>query len=411
MFSKVAAKDSNPKWNDLIRREDELYQRIEDPRSAFTRDYNRILHCLAYRRLKHKTQVFFAPENDHICTRIEHVNHVASISNTITEALGLNLDLTNAIAIGHDIGHAPFGHEGEKILTRIAQREIRQIFWHEKNSLFFADCIETIPDEDNNYRNLTLTYAVRDGLICHCGEIDDEFLVPRQETIDLRLINKPGEFQPYTWEACVVKIADKISFLGRDIEDAFRLGIIHKDKFHKELIRAFPEFNREMLITAQSRQINNTTLIHSFVTDLLRSSNPEQGLRFSEWYSGFMKSLREVSEVLIYNSPRLNYSKRRAKLTISSIFEVLVSIYESGNTIDDIKEKLSPYPLLKDSFSRWLTIYSNLDVAEKAKLRYLNKYIYNVQIMNQYKKAILDFITAMTDNFAIRVFSELTRFG
>lgn len=180
MFNIVSASPDNPKWAELIRREGHLYKRERDPRNEFNRDYNRILHCLAYRRLKHKTQVFFAPDNDHVCTRIEHVNHVTSISRTISEALGLNVDLTDAIAIGHDIGHTPFGHEGEKILKDIAKRELNQSFWHEKSSLWFADNIETLANEDNKQDNLMLTYAVRDGLICHCGEVEDIELKPRE---------------------------------------------------------------------------------------------------------------------------------------------------------------------------------------------------------------------------------------
>jgi len=139
LFEKEAANNYDKM---LTKREYPLYGRKDDTRNDFVRDYNRILHCLAYRRLKHKTQVFFAPDNDHICTRIEHVNHVTAISNTISKALGLNTDLTNAIAIGHDIGHTPFGHDGEKILREISEKETRQSFWHEKNSLWFADNIE-----------------------------------------------------------------------------------------------------------------------------------------------------------------------------------------------------------------------------------------------------------------------------
>ena len=409
LFKNVAANSQNPKWDYLIKREFPLYKRKGDPRTDFIRDYNRILHCLAYRRLKHKTQVFFAPENDHICTRIEHVNHVTSISNTISNALGLNEDLTNAIAIGHDIGHTPFGHEGEKILGQIAKRKLNQVFWHERNSLWFADSIETIPDENNKYQNLNLTYAVRDGLICHCGEIDDEAVIPRQEAINLQKIKKPAEFQPFTWEGCVVKIADKIAYLGRDVEDAFTLEIMSTNKFYLNLIRIFPEFNRKIL--SDSGEINNTILIHSFVSNLLKSSSPENGLCFSKWYLELMKSLRKVSERLIYESPRLKYSKERVKLILNSIFDVLSSSYTKGLTIQDFKTSIAPYPLLKDNFSQWLIKFASLDEIRKREMGFINRPLYNIQIKGQFNKAIIDFIAAMTDNFAIRVFNELTRFG
>ena len=107
-FDSVIANENNPMWNQIIKREEELYKRVADLRSPFERDYTRILHSTAFRRLKNKTQVFYAPENDNICTRIEHVNYVESISYTIAKHLGLNSVLTRAFCIGHDVGLAPF---------------------------------------------------------------------------------------------------------------------------------------------------------------------------------------------------------------------------------------------------------------------------------------------------------------
>ena len=129
LLKEYAANEENNKWNNLIKREKELYKRNNDISSEFERDYTRIIHCNGYRRLKHKTQVFFSPENDHICTRIEHVTHVESISYTIAKYLGLNVQLTRAIATAHDIGHSPFGHQGEKILSKISKRDIGDTFW------------------------------------------------------------------------------------------------------------------------------------------------------------------------------------------------------------------------------------------------------------------------------------------
>ena len=120
----VAAHENNYKWKNITKRETELYPRGNDIRSEFERDYTRIIHSLAFRRMKHKTQVFFSPVNDHICTRMEHVILVESISDTIANYLGLNTKLTKAIAMAHDIGHSPFGHQGEKILSKISEREI-----------------------------------------------------------------------------------------------------------------------------------------------------------------------------------------------------------------------------------------------------------------------------------------------
>ena len=131
-FENYAASNFNKNWSNLIKRESPLYSKDHDIRSEFARDYTRIIHSNAYRRLKHKTQVFFSPENDHVCTRIEHVTHVDSISYTIASFLGLNTELTRAISVSHDLGHSPFGHAGEKVLSDISMRDLRTSFWHEK---------------------------------------------------------------------------------------------------------------------------------------------------------------------------------------------------------------------------------------------------------------------------------------
>jgi len=361
MFSAVAAREHNPKWADFIRRENSLYKRKGDSRSEFARDYNRILHCTAYRRLKHKTQVFFAPGNDHVCTRIEHVNHVTAISYTISKAFELNTELTNAIAIGHDLGHAPFGHEGEDILNTIAKDNINDKFWHEKNSLWFVDNLETLTDPENKERNLSLTYAVRDGIVCHCGEVDDGSICPRPDAIDLLEISEPDQFQPFTWEGCVVKVADTIAFLGRDIEDAIRLNILTWSEFLLKSRKLAPylEENGEPV---KLRKINNTALIHCFILDLLNSSSPELGIRFSEKRLELIKGLRKLSRELIYEHHRLNQYKKFAKLVLESIFSELSSCYAGKDSLNKFEERLRPYKLLKDTFSGWIIQYTDINL-------------------------------------------------
>ena len=151
LFQAYASSETNPNWKKQIERQQELYKREYDIRSEYERDYTRILHSLAYRRLKHKTQVFFNIDNDHICTRMEHVQHVESVSCTIAKYLGLNVDLTRAIAMGHDLGHAPFGHEGEVELTAIRNEYGFDDFWHERNSLRIVDNIELLQDNQKNW--------------------------------------------------------------------------------------------------------------------------------------------------------------------------------------------------------------------------------------------------------------------
>lgn len=321
-FIKVAVSEKNKKWDQCLSRQKELYKRQNDIRSEFARDYNRILHSTAYRRLKHKTQVFFATRNDHICTRIEHVTHVASVSYTIANFLGLNTELTNAISIGHDLGHAPFGHQGESILKEIAMKKIGETFWHERNSLRLVDKIETLPDENGKQQNMDLTYSVRDGIVSHCGEVDENSIFPREEFIDLYHIESAGVYQPFTWEGCVVKIADKISYIGRDIEDALTLGILNLGE-KRELKRVVAEVTGIKDI----RDINNTVLMHGFITDLCSMSSPENGLRFSETYLPFIDSVKKFNYQNIYRHKRLDYFKNYARLIIESIYETLSNTY------------------------------------------------------------------------------------
>ena len=155
----------HPHWEQAISRRQASPLKTDEIRSEFDRDNGRILHSLAYSRLKSKTQVFFHTNDDRICTRIEHVNHVISVSSTIARFLGLNSELTYAIAMGHDLGHAPFGHSGEVFLDEICQKQGLGEFWHEKNSLHVVDNIELLQDTQGHFKNLNLTYAVRDSEI------------------------------------------------------------------------------------------------------------------------------------------------------------------------------------------------------------------------------------------------------
>ena len=270
-FKDVLASENNEKWKQIIKRNGEIYIYSDDIRSPFERDFNRILHTNAYNRLKHKTQVFFSPENDHICTRIGHVNYVESISYTISNFLGLNSELTRAIACGHDIGHGPFGHKGEKILSDISKRDIGINFWHEKNGLNLVDNIELLEDYDGNKRNLNLTYAVRDGIISHCGEVDENSLKPRKEAIDLNNYSYPNEYAPYTWEGCIVKISDKISYLGVDINDAIQEGLLDSKKIK--------ELNNILKI---KDNLNNSSIINKLVKDICINSSVEKGIKLSD---------------------------------------------------------------------------------------------------------------------------------
>ena len=387
LFKNYAANSNNLKWANMIKREEKLYSRGNDIRSEFERDYTRVIHSNAYRRQKHKTQVFFSPENDHICTRIEHVTYVESISYTIAIELGLNVELTRAIAIAHDIGHSPFGHQGEKILSEISKRDLGKTFWHEKNGLEFVDKIELLEDKSKNMQNLNLTYAVRDGIISHCGEIDENKLKPRDEYIDLNSYSKPNQYAPYTWEGCVVKIADKISYLGRDIEDAITLGILdeHLDDLYK------------ILNKNKSEVINNTVIINSLIYDLCNNSSPEKGLCFSEEIFELIKEIKDFNYKYIYLSERLKPSTRYFELVLNQIYD----------TLNNSKENLKRfYPELFKDFEDWLSYYWNLPRNKNAK----NKTIFDLNDRKSYSQAIIYYIAGMTDYFAIDMYNKIVGF-
>ena len=290
-FQMVAATESNLKWDSMVSRAAPLYGRENDVRSEFGRDYTRILHSTAYRRLKHKTQVFFSPQNDHICTRIEHVNHVESVSFSIANFLGLNTELTKAIAVGHDLGHAPFGHLGEEIIKKSLRDNGFADFWHEKNGLHFVDNLELLDDDEGYKTNLNLTYAVRDGIIAHCGEVDQNGIKPRDEFLDFGDYQAANQYAPYTWEGCIVKIADKISYLGRDIEDAITLGILEKSQISELMnsLRCVGKFGKLNI-----KELNNTALMHEFIINLCQCSTPEKGICLSDEYFELMKQVKDL---------------------------------------------------------------------------------------------------------------------
>ena len=385
-----SATEENSKWNNMIKREKPLYTRNNDIRSEFERDYTRIINCTAFRRLKHKTQVFFSPQNDHICTRLEHTIHVESVSSTIAKCLGLNRELTSAIAIAHDLGHSPFGHQGEKVLSEISKRDLGEAFWHEKNGLVMVDKIEILEDNQKNKQNLNLTYAVRDGIISHCGEIDENKLKPREEYIDLENYKTPNQYAPYTWEGCAVKIADKISYLGRDIEDAITLGIL--DEHLEELYKLLSNNSKE--------PINNTVIINNLIYDLWKNSNEEDGLCFSNETYELIKELKKFNYQNIYLSYKLNLSNKYFENILNTIYDALKETYKNKEKI----EKLCP--LLVKDFEEWLSNYWNLE--RQATLK--NDVIFDVKNEKDYYRAIIYYISGMTDNYAINMYQQMIGF-
>ena len=409
-FKAVSANINNPKWENIISRLAPLYSRDTDLRTEFDRDYTRVIHSNAYRRLKNKTQVFYSPQNDHICTRIEHVNHVESISHTIAHYLGLNEGLCRAISVAHDLGHSPFGHKGEKILDEICKRDLNSSFWHERNGLYLVDNIELLEDYEGYKQNLDLTYAVRDGIISHCGEIDENVIKPRDEFIDLYDYNYPNQFAPYTWEACIVKISDKISYIGRDIEDAIRLGILDE---HLEQLYDLLGTN----IT-----INNTVIINNLIYDLCENSSPEKGLVFSDSFLELMNKIKDFNYENIYNAKVMQPSNNYFYVVINQIYNTLKEAYDGENTFNNLSKLGKFCPNLVREFIGWFNNYSvnnYTNISDVESLQHTNnnmrngmknKVLFDITNPEDYYLSIIIYISGMTDKFAIDAYNEIISF-
>ncbi len=397
ILERYAMTEDNPKWESAVERVRPLYVRQNETRTPFFRDYTRIIHSSAFRRLKHKTQVFFSPQSDHICTRIEHVLHVESISTAIADSLGLNGELVRSIAVGHDLGHSPFGHKGEKVIDAISRRETGVGFWHERNSLFCVDSIELLEDADRNRQTLNLTYAVRDGLICHCGESMRNRLFPREEVIDLTTITIPGKVDPFSYEGCVVRMADRISYVGRDIEDAVALGILDKEKM-QELTDLVGRFT--------GNKINNTIIINYLIQDLCGASSPETGICFSEPTNEFFTLLQKFNYENIYRVPRVTRADAYFELVITGIFDLLYSVYDGERTLERLREFAVSYPLVGHAFLNWLDCYRT----GKRAPNLLNPPVFDPADRASFARAILSYIAGMSDKYAIDSYNEIISF-
>ncbi|MCD8206271.1 MAG: HD domain-containing protein [Clostridia bacterium] len=399
-FVEFAARDDEKDTRNLTERREELYKHGDEVRSPFVRDSHRILHSNAYRRLKHKTQVFFNIDNDHVCTRMEHVAHVQSVGDTIASCLGLNTDLTKAIAMGHDLGHAPFGHAGEYVLSELSEKNLGVPFWHERNGLRFADHVELLEDNEGTMRGLDLTYAVRDGIISHCGEKDESAFSPRTEQIDLeKEFLSPSEFEPYTWEGCVVKMSDRIAYVGRDIEDALSLGFLDEED-KRELSKKLGE------------TLSTTSIIRVLTEDICVTSSPERGISLSAEGAEMLDAIKEFNYVRIYASPRMKIVERYCHLVLCELFDVFAEAYDRVNTFDRILK--SPHAHIMRPFAEYLSRYCRPDIVPE-ELSHgkpcRNEKIYgDLGNRGTYVQAVIDYLSGMTDRFAVDAYDSLLRF-
>ena len=303
---------------DALRRHRE--ERIDiGHRQNYAVDSDRILHSLAYTRYIDKTQVFYLVNNDHITHRVLHVQLVSKISRTIGRFLGLNEDLLEAIALGHDIGHCPFGHDGEGYLSELCQASGIGPFQHNLQSVRFLEKIE------GKGNGLNLSLQILDGILTHDGEIHAQALYPNQkktfDTLDQEVANKAADpdlpLRPMTLEGCVVRMADTISYIGRDIEDAIRLNLI----------------KRADLPTDAVARLGNTngTIVYNLVTDLIENSLKKPAIAFSKDTSDALKTLREFNLNRIYLNPKMKPSAGNIKTLFHVLFEGYLKDVQHNN--------------------------------------------------------------------------------
>ncbi|HJB42541.1 MAG TPA: deoxyguanosinetriphosphate triphosphohydrolase [Candidatus Gemmiger avicola] len=291
----------------------------EDPlRPCYQRDRDRILHCKAFRRLKQKTQVFLSPEGDHYRTRLTHTLEVSQIARTIARALRLNEDLTEAIALGHDLGHTPFGHAGERALNKLCPGG----FTHYRQSLRVVDSLE------KDGRGLNLSWEVRNGIITHTT----------------------GAWAR-TLEGCAVRYADHIAFLNHDIEDAITAGVLSPEAIPADAVRVLGKTKSERITT--------------MITDLV-ANTPGDRMGFSSEVEDAYLLLKDF----MYSTVYVDKEAKREEGKVDKL-------------VGELYERLSANPSLMPTFYMQIAFNEGID------------------------RAVADYISGMSDQFAVRLFEEL----
>ncbi|MFZ0389657.1 MAG: HD domain-containing protein [Calditrichia bacterium] len=302
------------------------------PRAPFALDRDRVLYSGAFRRYSGKTQViYFASQLDEmLSSRSIHTLSVAQISRTIGKFLGLNQELIEAIALAHDLGHSPFGHDGELFLSDICREHKIGEYHHHLQSLHIVDRVA------KHGKGLNLTFQVRDGIISHDGEVHNQVLKPdsgktEKDLMDYVKRRKEGEYpeiMPATLEGCVVRITDTIAYIGQDIEDAIRIGLIKRSDIPEEL--------REQLGST------NGEIIDTLVRDVVQNSYDKPFVSFSEAISEKLLKLKKFNYEKIYHSPRLKKDHEKIKLGFRLLFDLFLQDLQQEKDTKIFRHFLEP---------------------------------------------------------------------
>ncbi len=353
-------------------------------RTEFQRDVHRIIYSQSFRRLRHKTQVFYFPQNDHVSTRMDHVRFVASAARTVARSLRLNEDLAEAIGLAHDIGHAPFGHQGEDFFNKIISThpELQALIPKFSHEVYGLRVVDYIAKRDRESPGLNLTWEVRDGIISHCGE---DFktceLSAGNKTKDLDSIKTREEAGlPATLEGCIVRLIDKIAYAGKDIEDAIEAKILKEEDIP-------PEFKERLGKT-------NGMIIGTFIEDIIENSHEKNYIKLSPELGELLHNLIKFNQDKIYHSPEAEAYKKQAGKTIHYLFDDLLfeirdtNRFNSDKYSDPEKNKYIPevYKIFKLFIEDMKDIYTSEDPDALI---------------------VLDFVAGMTDSFAMRSLSDI----
>jgi dGTPase len=346
---------------DAVRRHNRI---AEDIRTPYSRDADRIIHTRAYTRYIDKTQVFYLVENDHITHRVIHVQLVSKIARTIGRCLMLNEDLIEAIALGHDIGHIPYGHFGETCLSALCEQYGIGRFFHNVQSVQFLDRIE----------DCDLSMQVLDGILCHNGEADDLRISPvpceNWAAFDKKVKDNADGRRTgasMTLEGCVVKFADTIAYIGRDIQDAKEIGLLDDSL-------PLPDDCTEVLGSS------NREIINTLIYDLLENSDSENEgyITYSRDVEKALIGLRQFSRTNIYNNEKLIKERPKIERMYATLFETY---------LQDLKSQRRDTRIFTDYIETGWISPRYLETATDAEL-------------------VRDFIAGMTDRYFAKLFEE-----
>ncbi len=332
-------------------------------RGPYSRDRDHILYSGSFRRYIGKTQViyFAASFDEQLSNRSIHTLQVSQIARTIGKALKLNLDLIEAIALGHDLGHTPFGHDGEEILQDICRKKKIGLFFHNIHSLRVVDKLA------DACKGMNLTFQVRDGILSHDGEVNEKYLKPSRNKTEVELIDycqkkSQGELVhtvPATLEGCVVRMSDAISYVGQDFEDAIRIGILKKEELPEGVKKDLGE--------------SNTDIINSLVTDIIINSYNRGEINYSSDIAERIFELKQFNTEMIYKSIRLKGKKTKLRTAFKFLFEKFLSALNQGE-----EESLI--------FKEWIFNRGKNKGAD-----YVNS--------NLPEQVVIDYIASMTDRY------------